>query len=102
MSCVHCARMVVGIIGLGYVGLPLAVAFAEAGHEVVGLDSDPRKVESLGEGRSYVEDVPSNAIEAVSERLHATGRYADLASCHAVIICVPTPLTNSREPDLSY
>jgi UDP-N-acetyl-D-glucosamine dehydrogenase len=94
--------MKVGIIGLGYVGLPLAVAFAEAGHEVVGLDSDPRKVESLGGGRSYVEDVPSNAIEAVSERLHATGRYADLASCHAVIICVPTPLTNSREPDLSY
>jgi UDP-N-acetyl-D-glucosamine dehydrogenase len=94
--------MKVGIIGLGYVGLPLAVAFGEAGHEVVGLDADARKVESLGEGRSYVEDVPSAAIEALSDRLHATTRYADLASCHAVIICVPTPLSNSREPDLSH
>jgi UDP-N-acetyl-D-glucosamine dehydrogenase len=94
--------MKVGIIGLGYVGLPLAVAFAEAGHEVVGLDADPRKVEAVSAGRSYVEDVPSEGVAAVSERLHATGRYGDLASCHAVIICVPTPLTNSREPDLSY
>jgi UDP-N-acetyl-D-glucosamine dehydrogenase len=94
--------MKVGIIGLGYVGLPLAVAFAEAGHEVVGLDADPRKIEALGEGRSYIEDVPSATVEAVSERLRATGRYADLASCHAVIICVPTPLTSSREPDLSH
>ena len=92
----------VGVIGLGYVGLPLAVAFAEAGHEVVGLDADPRKIEALGEGRSYIEDVPSAAVEAASERLRATGRYADLASCHAVIICVPTPLTSSREPDLSH
>lgn len=94
--------MKVGIIGLGYVGLPLAVAFAEADHEVVGLDADPRKVESLGEGRSYIEDISSETVQAVSERFHATGRYADLASCHAVVICVPTPLTSSREPDLSY
>jgi UDP-N-acetyl-D-glucosamine dehydrogenase len=94
--------MKVGIIGLGYVGLPLAVAFAEAGHEVVAVDADPRKIESLGESRSYIEDVSSESIAAVSERLHASGRYADLASCHAVVICVPTPLTSSREPDLSY
>ena len=88
--------MKVGIIGLGYVGLPLAVAFAEADHEVVGLDADPRKLESLGEGRSYIDDVPSSVIEDVAARLHATGNYADLASCHAVMICVPTPLTSSR------
>jgi len=94
--------MKVGIIGLGYVGLPLAVAFAEEGHEVVGLDADARKVESLTAGRSYVEDVPDEAIAPLSERLKATNRYADLASCHAVIICVPTPLTSSREPDLSH
>jgi UDP-N-acetyl-D-glucosamine dehydrogenase len=94
--------MKVGIIGIGYVGLPLAVAFAEAGHEVVGLDADPRKVESINGGRSYIDDVPSSAIEAVAERLHATGNYADLASCHAAIICVPTPLTSAREPDLSH
>ena len=94
--------MKVGIIGLGYVGLPLAVSFAEAGHEVVGMDTDPRRVESLGDGRSYIDDVPSAALEAVGERLKPTGRHADLASCHAVIICVPTPLTSAREPDLSY
>jgi UDP-N-acetyl-D-glucosamine dehydrogenase len=92
----------VGIVGLGYVGLPLAVAFAEAGHEVVGLDADPRKIDALNEGRSYVEDVPSEALGRVDGRLIATGRTADLTSCDAVIICVPTPLTSSREPDLSY
>jgi UDP-N-acetyl-D-glucosamine dehydrogenase len=94
--------MKVGIIGLGYVGLPLAVAFAEAGHEVVGLDSDPRKIESLREGHSYIEDVPSSAIETAGKLLQPTSRFADLAFCHAVIICVPTPLSSSREPDLSH
>ena len=94
--------MKVGVIGLGYVGLPLAVAFAEAGHEVVGLDADQRKVESISEGRSYIEDVPSADLEKVAEQLRSTSRFADLASCHAVIICVPTPLTSAREPDLTY
>ena len=92
----------VGIIGLGYVGLPLGVAFAEAGHEVVGLDADQRKVEALNAAESYIEDVPSERLAALDGRLTATGRYADLTGCDAVIICVPTPLTNSREPDLSY
>jgi len=94
--------MKVGIIGLGYVGLPLAVAFAEAGHEVVGLDTDPRKVDSMNQGHSHIEDVPDRLLEPLSERLRATTSHADLASCHAVLICVPTPLTSSREPDLSY
>src|SRR5205823_4480946 len=94
--------MKVGIIGLGYVGLPLAVAFAEAGHEVVGLDSDPRKIDSINQGHSHIEDVPDTLLEPLSERLRATTSHADLASCHAVLICVPTPLTSSREPDLSY
>jgi UDP-N-acetyl-D-glucosamine dehydrogenase len=94
--------MKIGVIGLGYVGLPLAVAFAEAGHEVVGLDTDTRKLESLAEGRSYIEDIPDSALEPLTARLKPTGRYADLASCHAVIICVPTPLSGTREPDLSY
>jgi len=92
----------IGIIGLGYVGLPLAVAFAESGHDVVALDSDPRKVESLGRGESYIEDIPSSALAPLGEKLHPTTRHADLASCEAVIICVPTPLTGSREPDLTY
>jgi UDP-N-acetyl-D-glucosamine dehydrogenase len=94
--------MRVGVVGLGYVGLPLAVAFAEEGHEVVGLDADPRKIDALAEGSSYIEDVPSERLAALDGRLTATSRYADLSSCDAVIICVPTPLTNSREPDLSF
>jgi len=94
--------MKVGIIGLGYVGLPLAVAFVDAGHEVVGLDADPRKLESLRDGRSYINDVPDSAIEAIGQRLSTTANYADLASCHAAIICVPTPLTSAREPDLTH
>jgi UDP-N-acetyl-D-glucosamine dehydrogenase len=94
--------MKIGIVGLGYVGLPLAVAFAESGHDVVALDSDPRKVESLERGESYIEDIPSAALAPLGEKLHPTTRHADLASCEAVIICVPTPLTGSREPDLTY
>jgi len=94
--------MRVGVVGLGYVGLPLAVAFAEEGLEVVGLDADPRKVDALAEGESYIEDVPSESLAALDGKLTATGRYPDLSSCDAVVICVPTPLTNSREPDLSY
>jgi len=94
--------MQIGIIGLGYVGLPLAVAFAESGCEVVGLDVDQAKVEALNGGRSYIEDVPSAALEPLGERLRATTEYAELAACEAVILCVPTPLSDSREPDLTY
>jgi UDP-N-acetyl-D-glucosamine dehydrogenase len=94
--------MKIGIVGLGYVGLPLAVAFAEAGHEVVGLDSDQRKIEGLNSGRSHIEDITDEVLAPLSERLRATSNQADLASCEAVIICVPTPLTGSREPDLTY
>jgi UDP-N-acetyl-D-glucosamine dehydrogenase len=94
--------MQIGIIGLGYVGLPLAVAFAEAGCEVVGLDVDESKVEALNGGRSYIEDVPSEALAPLGERLRATTDYAELAACEAVILCVPTPLSDSREPDLTY
>jgi UDP-N-acetyl-D-glucosamine dehydrogenase len=94
--------MKIGIVGLGYVGLPLAVAFAEAGHEVIGLDTDPRKVEGLNAGRSHVEDVGDAALAPLAERLRATANQADLASCEAIVICVPTPLTGSREPDLTY
>jgi len=92
----------VGIVGLGYVGLPLAVAFAEAGRRVIGLDTDPRKVDSINRGESYIEDIPSAGLEAVGDLLRATGSYDELGECGAVIICVPTPLTGSREPDLSY
>jgi len=94
--------MRIGIIGLGYVGLPLAVAFAESGCDVVGLDVDGAKVEALNAGRSYIEDVPDAALSPLAEKLRATGDYGDLAECDAVILCVPTPLSDSREPDLTY
>jgi UDP-N-acetyl-D-glucosamine dehydrogenase len=94
--------MKIGIVGLGYVGLPLAVAFAEAGHEVVGLDSDQRKVEGINAGRSHIEDISDATLAPLGKLLRASANQADLASCEAVIICVPTPLTGSREPDLTY
>jgi UDP-N-acetyl-D-glucosamine dehydrogenase len=90
----------VGIIGMGYVGLPLAVAFAREGCEVIAVDLDARKVEAIASGQSYVEDVPSEALAEVEGRIQATTRYADLARADAVLICVPTPLTRNREPDL--
>ena len=89
-------------MGLGYVGLPLAVAFAEAGHDVVGLDTDARKVDALERGASYIEDIPDSALAPLGDRLDATGDYAGLAECDAIVICVPTPLTSAREPDLTY
>ncbi|MGZ5387959.1 MAG: nucleotide sugar dehydrogenase [Solirubrobacterales bacterium] len=94
--------MKVGIVGLGYVGLSLAIAFAEEGHEVIGLDADSRKVEKLRSGESYVEDVSADALRAVASKLAATTHYEDLSQCDAVIVCVPTPLTAAREPDLTY
>jgi len=90
----------VGIIGLGYVGLPLAVAFAQADCDVVAVDIDPRKIEAIAAGDSYIEDVSSTLLRDVSARIHATTRYARLAKADAVLICVPTPLTRNREPDL--
>jgi UDP-N-acetyl-D-glucosamine dehydrogenase len=90
----------VGVIGLGYVGLPLAVAFAQEGCEVIAVDVDARKVEAIEAGESYIEDVSSQALREVAGRLHATTRYARLADADAVLVCVPTPLTRNREPDL--
>jgi UDP-N-acetyl-D-glucosamine dehydrogenase len=86
---------------MGYVGLPLAVAFAEAGDEVYGVEVDPVRVAALERGESYVEDITSERLQAIRELFHPTTRYADLAKVDAVIIAVPTPLTRNREPDLS-
>jgi len=90
----------VGIIGLGYVGLPLAVAFAQEGCEVIAVDVDPRKVAAIEAGESYIEDVSSEQLRGVAGRIHSTTRYASLAQANAVLVCVPTPLTRNREPDL--
>ena len=96
----HEAKTSVGIVGLGYVGLPLAVAFAEAGHRVIGLDTDASKVQAILASESYIEDITSERLAAIRDRFHATTRYAELAQVDAVIIAVPTPLTPNREPDL--
>jgi len=88
------------VIGLGYVGLPLVVAFAEAGDHVVAVDLDERKVTAIAAGESYIEDVPSERLRELGDSIEATTHYAPLARADAVIICVPTPLTRNREPDL--
>lgn len=94
---------VVGIFGLGYVGLPLALRFAEAGYPVLGFDIDAAKVEALNAGRSYIEHIPAAAIaQARRGRFEATGDYARARDADALIICVPTPLDANREPDLSF
>ncbi len=90
----------VGVVGLGYVGLPLAVAFAEAGLKVIGLDVDQSKLSALSSGSSYIEDVPDSLIAENAEAFTWTSDYADLSAADAVVIAVPTPLTPNREPDL--
>jgi UDP-N-acetyl-D-glucosamine dehydrogenase len=92
--------MRIGIVGLGYVGLPLAVAFAEAGCDVVGVDIDAARVSSLREGSSHVEDIPDALLAGVLERCTFSTRFAELHEADAILVCVPTPLTRNREPDL--
>src|SRR5215208_2401801 len=92
--------MSIGIVGLGYVGLPLAVAFAEAGEEVIGVDVDAARVAGLSDGVSHIEDIPSERLAAVQDRLEFTTRAVDLHEAEAILVCVPTPLNRNREPDL--
>ena len=98
----HTSR--ISIIGQGYVGLPLAVGFATAGFPVTGLDTDLDRVAALGHGRSHVPDVPSGDLEALIQmgRYQATADPAVLAASDVVLICVPTPLRKSKDPDISY
>ena len=97
-------KAVVGIIGLGYVGMPLALAAWTAGFRVVGFDIDPQKAASINAGKSYLRHIPSEEISAAvsAGRLRATTRFEEVREVDVVIICVPTPLTAHREPDLSY
>jgi UDP-N-acetyl-D-glucosamine dehydrogenase len=94
----------VAIIGMGYVGLPLAVVFAEAGYRVTGIDIDPRKVAVLNQGHSHIEDIPSERIRPIvaDGLLRATTDFSVLRDCDAVSICVPTPLRKTRDPDVAY
>jgi UDP-N-acetyl-D-glucosamine dehydrogenase len=93
-----------GVIGLGYVGLPLAVEFAKAGFPVTGIDLDAEKVAQINAGDSYVLDVPREALAplAAEGRLRATTDFAELAELDTVNICVPTPLRKTKDPDMSY
>src|ERR687889_594160 len=92
----------VGIIGLGYAGLPLAMAFAEAGFEVVGIDLNAERVQAITDGRSYLVDVPAERYAGVHGKLQATTDYTAVSSLDALTICVPTPLSKTRTPDVSY
>ncbi len=94
----------VGILGLGYVGLPLAAVFAEAGFHVMGIDPDPRKVETIRRGESHIQDVPGEQIARLvaAGKLEATTDFSALLETDAVSICVPTPLRKTGDPDLSF
>lgn len=94
----------IGVVGLGYVGLPLAVEFAEAGFYATGFEVDFRKAESINRGESYIIDVPVESVRKMVEekRLDATTDFARLAETDIIIICVPTPLRKTKEPDVSY
>jgi UDP-N-acetyl-D-glucosamine dehydrogenase len=93
----------VGIIGLGYVGLPLSLRFAEVGYKVIGMDIAADKVDRLMHGQSYIAHISPSAVAAArARRFEATSDYSRAAECDALIICVPTPLTRHREPDLQF
>lgn len=94
----------IGIIGLGYVGLPLAMVLADGGYSVVGLDTDPEKVSALNKGKSYIEDVPSELVRSHVEagRFNAVTDYKNLRDVQGISICVPTPLRKTGDPDLSF
>ncbi len=101
---IRARRAQIGVLGLGYVGLPLALEFARSGFRVHGIDVDARKVASLQRGQSYVQDVPSSALrEALdSGRFSAGTEFEVIGEIDAVIVCVPTPLRKTRDPDISY
>ena len=92
----------VGIVGLGYAGLPLAMAFAEAGLDVTGVDLSDDRVRAIAERRSYLVDVPADRYDGLDGRLRATTNYAAVGDLDALTICVPTPMSKTRTPDISY
>ena len=97
-------KLVVGIIGLGYVGLPLAVGFAEAGVHVVGFDKNEQKVNKINNGDNYIKDVRDAALREVVDNVtfHATSDFSQMKECDALLICVPTPLDRFKKPDMSF
>ena len=94
---------VVGVVGLGYVGLPLAVLQAKTGYRVYGVDEVAEKVDRVNRSENYISDVDDNDLRQVvsTQRLSATSDFSKLRECDVVLICVPTPLTRNKEPDIS-
>ena len=93
----------IGIVGLGYVGLPLSLRFAEAGYRVIGFDIDPKKIELLNRGESYIAQIKHNAIAiAVNNNFIATTDFSTAIECDGIVLCVPTPLNKQHQPDLSF
>jgi UDP-N-acetyl-D-mannosaminuronate dehydrogenase len=96
-------KSTIGIIGLGYVGLPLAIRFSEEGFRVIGFDVDGKKVQMLNSGQSYIKHIDGELIDtAVKNGFKATSDFSHIPSTAAILICVPTPLGVHNEPDLSY
>lgn len=96
-------QAVIGILGLGYVGLPLMLRYSAVGYKVIGFDVDPEKLDKLNAGKSYIEHIPSDAIAAASKRgFESTGDFSRVRECDALVICVPTPLNKHREPNISF
>jgi len=104
MELIKSRKAKTGVIGLGYVGLPLAVEFGRAGYEAIGFDLDARKVNAINEGRSYIDDVPTAHVAELkaANRLRATTNFDALAEVDTINICVPTPLRKTKDPDMSY
>ena len=104
LSNINTRQAKIAVVGLGYVGLPLAVAFARTGFRTIGIDTDPHKVAAINAGESFIKDVASEEVAALVQKakLSATTTYDVLEECSAVSICVPTPLSKTHDPDLSY
>jgi len=94
----------IGIIGLGYVGLPMAIEIAKVGFDVIGIDVDAKKVKAINAGKSYIEDVPSEEVESFvsAKKIKAYKNYSVCGQCDIINICVPTPFTKTKDPDVSY
>src|SRR5438309_57922 len=97
-------RALIGVIGLGYVGLPLIVEFCSNGFNAIGFEVDARKADEINAGRSYIVDVTSQDVKKCVDggRLTATTDFGKLNECDAIVVCVPTPLRKTKDPDMSY
>ena len=95
---------VIGLVGLGYVGLPLLIEFSKAGFSVIGFDTDKNKIRLLKKSESYIQHIGKDKIKALNStgKFNACSSFEKSAECDAILICVPTPLTKQREPDMTY